>query len=60
VRLCCHGALVSDRGGRAAVQFSIKKQDCSLKGVVCLDDPMGSLPVYAARITHDGDAEVGR
>ena len=51
---------MSDRGGRAAVQFSIKKQNCSLKGVVCLDDPMGSLPVYAARITHDGDAEVGR
>jgi nitrite reductase (NADH) small subunit len=51
--------IVGDRGGRPTVQSPIKKQAFALDDGVCLDDPEVSLPVYATRVTDDGQVEVG-
>ncbi len=51
--------IVGDRGGRATVQSPLKKQAFALDDGSCLDDPDVSLPVYATRITPDGDVQVG-
>jgi nitrite reductase (NADH) small subunit len=51
--------LVGDRAGRAAVQTPIKKQAFALDDGTCLDDPEVSVPVYATRVTADGQVEVG-
>jgi nitrite reductase (NADH) small subunit len=51
--------LVGDRAGRAAVQTPIKKQAFALDDGTCLDDPEVSVPVYATRVTVDGQVEVG-
>ncbi len=51
--------IVGDRGGRATVQSPIKKQAFALDDGTCLDDPRVSLPVYATRITPEGDVEIG-
>ncbi|HEX2283508.1 MAG TPA: nitrite reductase small subunit NirD [Mycobacterium sp.] len=51
--------IVGDRGGRPTVQSPIKKQAFALDDGTCLDDPEVSLPVYATRITADGQVEVG-
>jgi nitrite reductase (NADH) small subunit len=51
--------IVGDRGGRASVQTPIKKQAFALDDGSCLDDPEVSLPVYATRVTADGQVEVG-
>jgi nitrite reductase (NADH) small subunit len=51
--------IVGDRGGRATVQTPIKKQAFALDDGACLDDPDVSLPVYATRVTADGNVEVG-
>ena len=51
--------IVGDRGGRATVQSPIKKQAFALDDGTCLDDPRVSLPVYATRITAEGDVEIG-
>ena len=52
--------IVGDRAGRAVVQSPIKKQAFALEDGVCLDDPTVSVPVYAARVNHEGYVEVGR
>ena len=51
--------IVGDRAGRPTVQSPIKKQAFSLDDGVCLDDPAVALPVYAVRVTADGQVEVG-
>jgi nitrite reductase (NADH) small subunit len=51
--------IVGDRAGRATVQSPIKKQAFAIDDGKCLDDPEASLPVYATRITPDGDVEIG-
>jgi nitrite reductase (NADH) small subunit len=51
--------LVGDRAGRATVQTPIKKQAFALDDGTCLDDPDVSLPVYATRVTADGQVEIG-
>ena len=51
--------IVGDRGGRPVVQSPIKKQAFALDDGCCLDDPDYSLPVYATRLTPDGDVQVG-
>ncbi|WP_283608099.1 nitrite reductase small subunit NirD [Mycolicibacterium poriferae] len=51
--------IVGDRGGRPTVQSPIKKQAFALDDGRCLDDPERSLPVYATRLTPDGDVQVG-
>ena len=51
--------IVGDRGGRATVQSPLKKQAFALDDGSCLDDPDMCLPVYATRITPDGDVQVG-
>ena len=51
--------IVGDRGGRPTVQSPIKKQAFALDDGRCLDDPERSLPVYATRLTADGDVQVG-
>jgi nitrite reductase (NADH) small subunit len=51
--------LVGDRAGRATVQTPIKKQAFALEDGTCLDDPDVSLPVYATRVTADGQVEIG-
>jgi nitrite reductase (NADH) small subunit len=51
--------IVGDRGGRPTVQTPIKKQAFALDDGSCLDDPEVSLPVYATRVTADGQVEVG-
>jgi nitrite reductase (NADH) small subunit len=51
--------LVGDRAGRATVQTPIKKQAFALDDGTCLDDPEVSLPVYATRVTADGQVEIG-
>ncbi|MBX7431776.1 nitrite reductase small subunit NirD [Mycobacterium sp. Y57] len=51
--------IVGDRAGRPTVQSPIKKQAFALDDGVCLDDPQYSLPVYATRITAEGDVQVG-
>ena len=51
--------IVGDRGGRATVQSPMKKQAFALDDGLCLDDPRVSLPVYATRITPEGDVEIG-
>ncbi len=51
--------IVGDRAGRATVQSPIKKQAFALDDGTCLDDPAHSLPVYATRITPDGEVQVG-
>lgn len=51
--------IVGDRGGRPIVQSPIKKQAFALDDGTCLDDAEVALPVYATRITADGDVEVG-
>jgi nitrite reductase (NADH) small subunit len=51
--------IVGDRGGRPIVQSPIKKQAFALDDGVCLDDPDISLPVYATRVTADGQVEIG-
>jgi nitrite reductase (NADH) small subunit len=50
--------IVGDRGGRATVQSPIKKQAFALDDGSCLDDPTVALPVYATRITVDGNVEI--
>lgn len=51
--------IVGDRAGRPAVQSPIKKQTFALDDGTCLDTPDVSLPVYATRLTPDGDVQVG-
>jgi nitrite reductase (NADH) small subunit len=51
--------IVGDRGGRPTVQTPIKKQAFALDNGVCLDDADVALPVYATRVTADGQVEVG-
>ena len=51
--------IVGDRGGRPTVQSPIKKQAFALDDGGCLDDPGVAVPVYATRITADGQVEVG-
>jgi nitrite reductase (NADH) small subunit len=51
--------IVGDRGGRPTVQSPIKKQAFALDDGVCLDDPDVALPVYATRVTADGEVELG-
>lgn len=51
--------IVGDRGGRVTVQSPIKKQAFALDDGSCLDDPMHALPVYATRITPDGNVQIG-
>ncbi|MDT5058153.1 MAG: nitrite reductase small subunit [Mycobacterium sp.] len=51
--------IVGDRAGRATVQTPIKKQAFALDDGTCLDDPDVALPVYATRVTPEGDVEVG-
>ncbi|MEZ0338990.1 nitrite reductase small subunit NirD [Mycobacterium sp. pV006] len=51
--------IVGDRGGRVTVQSPIKKQAFALDDGCCLDDTDHSLPVYATRITADGDVQIG-
>ena len=51
--------IVGDRGGRPTVQSPIKKQAFALDDGRCLDDPERGLPVYATRLTADGDVQVG-
>jgi nitrite reductase (NADH) small subunit len=51
--------IVGDRGGRPTVQSPIKKQAFALDDGVCLDEPAVALPVYATRITPDGQVDVG-
>lgn len=51
--------IVGDRAGRATVQSPIKKQAFALDDGSCLDDPARSLPVYATRITEDGEVQLG-
>jgi nitrite reductase (NADH) small subunit len=51
--------IVGDRGGRSTVQTPIKKQAFALDDGICLDNPDVSLPVYATRVTADGQVEVG-
>ena len=51
--------IVGDRGGRPTVQSPLKKQAFALDDGTCLDDPEVSLPVYATRITPDGDVQLG-
>jgi nitrite reductase (NADH) small subunit len=51
--------IVGDRGGRPTVQSPIKKQAFALDDGTCLDDPDVALPVYATRVTVDGQVEVG-
>ncbi|MFB1296278.1 nitrite reductase small subunit NirD [Mycobacterium sp. pW049] len=51
--------IVGDRAGRATVQSPIKKQAFALDDGSCLDNPDHALPVYATRITPDGDVQVG-
>ncbi|WP_406817489.1 nitrite reductase small subunit NirD [Mycobacterium sp. M23085] len=52
--------IVGDRDGRVAVQSPILKQAFSLEDGTCLDDPAVSVPVYAVRITDDGEVQIGR
>ncbi|MCV7056399.1 nitrite reductase small subunit NirD [Mycolicibacterium gilvum] len=51
--------IVGDRGGRLTVQSPIKKQAFALDDGSCLDNPEYALPVYATRITEDGEVQVG-
>jgi nitrite reductase (NADH) small subunit len=51
--------IVGDRGGRPTVQSPIKKQAFALDDGSCLDDPGVALPVYDARVTADGQVEIG-
>jgi nitrite reductase (NADH) small subunit len=51
--------IVGDRAGRATVQSPIKKQAFALDDGRCLDDPVHALPIYPARITPDGDVQLG-
>lgn len=51
--------IVGDRAGRPTVQSPIKKQAFALDDGRCLDNPDHALPVYATRITADGDVQVG-
>lgn len=51
--------IVGDRGGRATVQSPIKKQAFALDDGSCLDDHAHALPVYATRITPDGEVQIG-
>jgi nitrite reductase (NADH) small subunit len=51
--------IVGDRGGRPTVQSPIKKQAFGLDDGVCLDDAGVTLPVYATRVTADGEVEIG-
>jgi nitrite reductase (NADH) small subunit len=51
--------LVGDRARRATVQTPIKKQAFALDDGTCLDDPDVSLPVYATRVTANGQVEIG-
>lgn len=50
--------IVGDRAGRVTVQSPIKKQAFALDDGSCLDDPEVSLPVYATRITDDGEVQI--
>ena len=51
--------IVGDRGGRATVQSPLKKQAFALDDGTCLDNPEVSLPVYATRVSPDGDVQIG-
>jgi nitrite reductase (NADH) small subunit len=51
--------IVGDRAGRPAVQSPIKKQTFALDEGTCLDSPDVSLPVYATRLTPDGEVQIG-
>lgn len=51
--------IVGDRAGRPAVQSPIKKQTFALDDGTCLDSPDVSLPVYATRLTPDGEVQIG-
>ncbi|MGD9621726.1 MAG: nitrite reductase small subunit NirD [Mycolicibacterium sp.] len=51
--------IVGDRAGRPVVQSPLKKQAFALDDGACLDCPDVWLPVYAARVTPDGEVEVG-
>jgi nitrite reductase (NADH) small subunit len=51
--------IVGDRAGRATVQTPIKKQAFALDDGSCLDDPDVALPVFATRVTAEGDVQVG-
>ncbi|MEH3141012.1 MAG: nitrite reductase small subunit NirD [Mycobacterium kyogaense] len=51
--------IVGDRGGRITVQSPLKKQAFALDDGICLDDPTYELPVYATRVTPDGDVQIG-
>ena len=51
--------IVGDRGGRATVQSPILKQAFALDDGSCLDDPDVAVPVYATRVTAEGDVQVG-
>ena len=51
--------IVGDRAGRSMVQSPIKKQAFALDDGRCLDDPEVWLPVYPARLTADGQVQVG-
>lgn len=51
--------IVGDRGGRRTVQSPLKKQAFALDDGNCLDCPDVSLPVYATRVTPEGDVQVG-
>lgn len=52
--------IVGDRAGRHCVQSPIKKQAFAFDDGSCLDDPRVSVPVYATRVTGDGQVQVGR
>lgn len=62
----CSGAavlsrgIIGDRNGELVVLSPIKKQAFALADGRCLDDPAAAVPVYATRISADGDVEVGR
>lgn len=50
--------IVGDRAGRACVQSPIKKQAFAFDDGSCLDDGAVSVPVFATRVTADGDVQV--
>ena len=51
--------IVGDRAGRAIVASPINKQVFALDDGSCLDSADVSLPVYATRVTAEGDVQVG-
>lgn len=52
--------IVGDRAGRPTVQSPLKKQAFALDDGACLDCPDVRLPVYATRVTTEGEVQVGR